>query len=163
VPVVLTDEEFLREAVAGVLAREAIPAAVRGWADSQYTASPDAPAERQGLTRIGLEERLGGLGGGIVELAVMSEELGRVALPRDCLLGGCSALQLVGVARQEGGIPRAGAPNGAPGVAASEMTAAKLKLSSQRRRPPASVRPCHASTAAARHTRGPRTCCRIKV
>ncbi len=93
----LSDEqEFLREAVAGALAREATPAHVREWADARDAASADALAIRQGWTGIGLAEELGGQGGGIVELAVMGEELGRTATPWDRLLGGALALTLLG-------------------------------------------------------------------
>ena len=90
----LSDEqEFLREAVAGVLAREAAPAKVRAWADARDTAAADELAVRQGWTGIGLDERLGGQGGGIIELAVMAQELGRTATPWDRLLGSALALQ----------------------------------------------------------------------
>jgi alkylation response protein AidB-like acyl-CoA dehydrogenase len=92
----LSDEqEFLREAVAGVVGREATLARVRSWTDAGDTTPADALAQRQGWTGIGLDEELGGQGGGAVELAVMAEELGRAAVPWDRLLGGCLALQLL--------------------------------------------------------------------
>jgi alkylation response protein AidB-like acyl-CoA dehydrogenase len=93
----LSDEqEFLREAVAGVLAREATPAHVREWADARDATPADELAIRQGWTGIGLAEELGGQGGGVIELAVMAEELGRTATPWDRLLGNALALQLLG-------------------------------------------------------------------
>jgi alkylation response protein AidB-like acyl-CoA dehydrogenase len=94
--VALTDEQdFLREAVAGVVAREASPAHVRQWAQAGTASAADAVAARQGWTGIGLDEGLGGQGGDAVELMVLAEELGRGATPWDRLLGGCLALQLL--------------------------------------------------------------------
>src|SRR5215213_7362897 len=98
----LTDEqEFLREAVAGVVARDAGFLAVRGWADSQNFAEPDALAERQGWTGIGLDEERGGQGGGTIELAVLAEQLGRGAVPWDRTLAGCLAATLLSAAEGE--------------------------------------------------------------
>lgn len=98
----LTDEqEFLREAVAGALARGATPALVRGWAEARDSGPADQLAARQSWTGIGLSEELGGQGGGVIELAVMAEELGGVAAPWDRLLGAVLALQLLGAAESE--------------------------------------------------------------
>lgn len=95
----LTDEqEFLREAVAGTLARGATAALVRSWAEFRDTGPADQLAIKQGWTGISLSEDLGGQGGGIIELAVMAEELGRVAAPWDRLLGAVLAQQLLGAA-----------------------------------------------------------------
>jgi alkylation response protein AidB-like acyl-CoA dehydrogenase len=93
----LTDEqEFLREAVAGTVARGATPALIREWAEAGDSGPADTLAERQGWTGIGLEEERGGQGGGIIELAVMAEELGRASVPWDRLLGAVLAQQLLG-------------------------------------------------------------------
>jgi alkylation response protein AidB-like acyl-CoA dehydrogenase len=93
----LTDEqEFLREAVAGTLARGATPAQVRAWAGARDPGPAGQLAQRQGWTGIGLDEERGGQGGGIVELAVMAEELGRASVPWDRLLGAVLAQQLLG-------------------------------------------------------------------
>jgi alkylation response protein AidB-like acyl-CoA dehydrogenase len=93
----LSDEqEFLREAVAGALARGATPALVREWAEARDARPANTLAQRQGWTGIGLDEERGGQGGGIIELAVMAEELGRAAVPWDRLLGAVLALQLLG-------------------------------------------------------------------
>ena len=98
----LTDEqEFLREAVAGVLAREATLARVREWADARDTRAADALAVRQGWTGIGLSEELGGQGGGIIELAVLAEQLGAASTPWDRLLGSALALQALGAATSD--------------------------------------------------------------
>jgi alkylation response protein AidB-like acyl-CoA dehydrogenase len=96
VRVELTDEqEFLREAVAGAVARDAPFSAVRGWAESQDFSEPDTLAERQGWTGIGLDEERGGQGGGTIELAVLAEQLGRGAVPWDRTLAGCLAAGLL--------------------------------------------------------------------
>jgi alkylation response protein AidB-like acyl-CoA dehydrogenase len=91
-----TDEqELLREAVAGVVAREAPFAAVREWAQAGQLAAADALAVRQGWTGIGLAEDAGGQGGGTLELAVLAEELGRGAVPWDRTLAGCVCAPLL--------------------------------------------------------------------
>jgi alkylation response protein AidB-like acyl-CoA dehydrogenase len=95
----LSDEQqFLRSAVAGVVAREAPLATVREWTQSGDLSAADALAERQGWTGIGLDESLGGQGGGVVELAVLAEELGRGAVPWDRTLGGCLTSLLLSAA-----------------------------------------------------------------
>jgi alkylation response protein AidB-like acyl-CoA dehydrogenase len=86
----LSDEqEFLREAVAGVVARDAGLSKVRGWAEDGAFAASNALAESQGWTGIGLSEEAGGQGGTTVELAVLAEQLGRGAVPWDRTLAGC--------------------------------------------------------------------------
>ncbi|MEA2124442.1 MAG: hypothetical protein QOI80_1224, partial [Solirubrobacteraceae bacterium] len=98
----LTDEqEFLREAVAGAVARDAPFTAVRRWAESQDFTEPDTLAERQGWTGIGLDEERGGQGGGTIELAVLAEQLGRGAVPWDRTLAGCLAAQLLAAAEDD--------------------------------------------------------------
>src|SRR4051812_34342161 len=105
-----TDEqEFLREAVAGIVAREAPFSTVRGWADDGDLAAADALAARQGWTGIGLDEAHGGQGGGPLELAVLAEELGRGAVPWDRTLAGCLAAPLLAAA---GAHPLAGGAGG---------------------------------------------------
>src|SRR4030088_1531173 len=103
----LTDEqEFLQDAVAGVLAREATFRDVRVWAQTNDLAQADALAARQGWTGIGLDEHLGGQGGGVVELAVVAEQLGRGAVPWDRAFAGCLATRLLASADgQEAGKP----------------------------------------------------------
>jgi len=88
--VVWTDEqEFLRDAVAGVVAREAQFTTVRTWTEARELAAADALAARQGWTGIGLDEEHGGQGGSTLELAVLAEQLGRGAVPWDRTLAGC--------------------------------------------------------------------------
>jgi alkylation response protein AidB-like acyl-CoA dehydrogenase len=96
-----TDEqEFLREAVAGVVTREASFTTVRSWAQDGAAAA-DALAARQGWTGVGLDEDLGGQGGGTLELAVLAEQLGRGAVPWDRTLAGCLAAPLLAAAGSE--------------------------------------------------------------
>src|SRR3954452_9992384 len=105
-----TDEqEFLREAVAGVVTREAPFATVRGWADGDLGPA-DALAARQGWTGIGLGEDAGGQGGGPLELAVLAEELGRGAVPWDRTLAGCLAAPLLAPAGGEEALALAASP-----------------------------------------------------
>ena len=98
-----TDEqEFLREAVAGVVTREAPFSTVRGWAESGETAAADELAARQGWTGIGLDEDAGGQGGATLELAVLAEQLGYGAVPWDRTLAGCLAAPLLAAAGARG-------------------------------------------------------------
>jgi alkylation response protein AidB-like acyl-CoA dehydrogenase len=113
----LSDEqEFLREAVAGVVAREASFAAVRGWTETGDVAPADLLARRQGWAGIGLGEEAGGQGGGALELAVLAEQLGRGAVPWDATLAGCLALPLLARAG-EGAAELAAATAEGPGAA----------------------------------------------
>jgi alkylation response protein AidB-like acyl-CoA dehydrogenase len=89
------EQEFLREAVAGVVAREAQFTTVREWAEANDVGAADALAVRQGWTGIGLDEDAGGQGGGSVELAVLAEQLGRGAVPWDRTLAGCLCAPLL--------------------------------------------------------------------
>src|SRR4051794_3295045 len=83
-----TDEQqFLREAVRGAIDREAPLARVRDWVLGDvvdYAPARDL-AVRQGWTGIGIPEEAGGQGGGLLELAILAEELGRGAVPADAL------------------------------------------------------------------------------
>src|SRR5438067_303355 len=89
------EQEFLREAVSGVVTREAPFAMVRAWTQAGDVGAADALAARQGWTGIGLDEALGGQGGGVLELAVLAEQLGRGAVPWDRTLAGCLAAPLL--------------------------------------------------------------------
>jgi alkylation response protein AidB-like acyl-CoA dehydrogenase len=87
--------------VAGVVAREAAMAAVRGWTERGDLGAAAVIAAHQGWTGIGLAEELGGQGGGVMELAVVAEQLGRGAVPWDRTLGGCIAMPLLAAAGSE--------------------------------------------------------------
>lgn len=83
-----TDEQqFLREAVRGTLEREASFATVRGWVLEEGVDHRPALelAAGAGWTGIGVPEERGGQGGGLVELTILAEELGRAAVPADPL------------------------------------------------------------------------------
>lgn len=83
-----TDEQqFLRESVRGTVDREAPLARVREWVlgDRPRHDEALALAVRQGWTGIGIPDDVGGQGGGLLELAILAEELGRGAVPADCL------------------------------------------------------------------------------
>jgi alkylation response protein AidB-like acyl-CoA dehydrogenase len=83
-----TDEQqFLQEAVRGTLDREAPLARVREWVleDGVDHGPALALAVRQGWTGIGVDEDRGGQGGGLLELTILAEELGRGAVPADPL------------------------------------------------------------------------------
>jgi alkylation response protein AidB-like acyl-CoA dehydrogenase len=84
----LTDEQqFLRESVRGIVAREAPLSQVRDWALGDRIDHVPALelAVRQGWTGIGIPEQAGGQGGSLIELAILAEELGRGAVPADGL------------------------------------------------------------------------------
>lgn len=83
-----TDEQqALREAVRGVVARDASFAKVRAWVLEEEIdhAAPHEVAVNQGFTGIGIPEEAGGQGGGLLEAAILAEELGRGAVPADGL------------------------------------------------------------------------------
>ena len=105
----LSDEQrFLEEAVAGVVAREAGLASVRRWTETGDLGAADELAVQQGWTGIGLAEELGGQGGGVMELAVVAEQLGRGAVPWDRTLAGCLALPLLASAGTDTAVALAG-------------------------------------------------------
>jgi alkylation response protein AidB-like acyl-CoA dehydrogenase len=105
----LTDEQrFLEEAVAGVVAREASFASVRRWTESGDLGAADDLAVQQGWTGIGLADELGGQGGGVMELAVVAEQLGRGAVPWDRTLAGCLTLPLLADSGTDAAVALAG-------------------------------------------------------
>jgi alkylation response protein AidB-like acyl-CoA dehydrogenase len=83
-----TDEQqFLRESVRGTIEREAPLARVREWVLGERVEHADAlaMAVRQGWTGIGIADECGGQGGGVLELSILAQELGRGAVPADGL------------------------------------------------------------------------------
>jgi len=81
-----TDEQdMLRESVRGALERGMSPTQARTMLESGDGAPARELARAQGWTGIGVPEELGGQGGGLVELAILFEELGRASGP-DVLL-----------------------------------------------------------------------------
>lgn len=81
-----TDEQqFLREAVRGTVDRDLSFARVREQVlegDLDHRAAHEI-AVAQGWTGIGIPEEAGGQGGGLLELSILAEELGRGAVPAD--------------------------------------------------------------------------------
>lgn len=78
----LTDEQtMLRDAVRGTLDREVPLTQVRSWCETRQAGEPHAIAVRQGWVGIGSDESEGGQGGGLVEVALVAEELARAAVP----------------------------------------------------------------------------------
>lgn len=81
-----TDEQqFLREAVRGTVDRDLSFSRVREQVlegDIDHRAAHDI-AVAQGWTGIGIPEEAGGQGGGLLELSILAEELGRGAVPAD--------------------------------------------------------------------------------
>ena len=76
-----TDEQdMLRAAVRGALARARPLPVVRTALDGPGEL-PAGLAEAQGWSGIGIAEEAGGQSGGVVELAILCEELGRAAVP----------------------------------------------------------------------------------
>lgn len=99
----LSEEQlFLRDSVAGAIARGASPGAVRAWLDGDDLTAADALAASSGWTGLGLDEDLGGQGGGVEELAVLAEQLGRGAVPWDRTLAACLAGPLLAQAGPQG-------------------------------------------------------------
>jgi alkylation response protein AidB-like acyl-CoA dehydrogenase len=92
------EQQFLREAVRGAVDREAPLARVRDWVLGDVVDHSPAwdLAVRQGWTGIGVPEDAGGQGGGMLELAILAEELGRGAVPADALYATLLAALLLG-------------------------------------------------------------------
>ena len=75
------EHEELRAAVQGWAEARGVAAVVREALDAESDALPPywGDLAAQGLLAIHLDEELGGQGAGVVELAVVAEELGRAA------------------------------------------------------------------------------------
>jgi len=83
----LTDEQdMLRASVRGTLQRAAPIGRVREWLAEGTGTEATAVAVQQGWTGIGVEESVGGQGGGLVEIVLVAEEHARAAAP-GALLG----------------------------------------------------------------------------
>ena len=99
-----TDEQqFLREAVRGTVDRDLTLARVREQVledDVDHRAAHDI-AVAQGWTGIGIPEEAGGQGGGLLELSILAEELGRGAVPADGVYATILAALALGSAEGE--------------------------------------------------------------
>jgi alkylation response protein AidB-like acyl-CoA dehydrogenase len=100
VRVSFTDEQdILRDAIRGALARDAGLDKVRRWSDADNFAAFDVVIDDNAWDGIGVAEDLGGQGGGLVEQAILFEELGRAGAPSGSLLVSALAAAL-GLANQ---------------------------------------------------------------
>jgi alkylation response protein AidB-like acyl-CoA dehydrogenase len=88
------EQDFLREAVRGALEREAPVPQVREWSEAGDFSAFTAVARAQGWSGIGIAEEREGQGGGLVEQAILFEELGRAAAPSGGLLASALAAAL---------------------------------------------------------------------
>jgi len=105
------EQDMLRDMVRSALESEASLPKVRRWAEAQDSAEFDRFVASQGWAGLGWPEALGGQGGGLLEQAVLFEELGRSAAPSGVLLAAnAMALSLL--------LPLASSPDARPGVAA---------------------------------------------
>lgn len=99
-----TDEQqFLREAVRGTVDRDLSLARVREHVlegDVDHRAAHGI-AVAQGWTGIGIPEEAGGQGGGLLELSILAEELGRGAVPADGVYATILAALALGSAEGE--------------------------------------------------------------
>ncbi|MEA2170705.1 MAG: hypothetical protein QOF76_4005, partial [Solirubrobacteraceae bacterium] len=95
------EQAFLREAVRGAVDREAPLARVREWVLEGGTVRTAALAEQQGWCGIGIDEDAGGQGGGLMELAILAEELGRGAVPADNLYATLLAARLLAASGED--------------------------------------------------------------
>jgi alkylation response protein AidB-like acyl-CoA dehydrogenase len=78
----LSDEQTAYQAaLRDWIGKEAGPGAVRTWLDAGDAGSFEAAFDANGWSGVGIPESVGGEGGGLVELALTAEELGRSAVP----------------------------------------------------------------------------------
>jgi alkylation response protein AidB-like acyl-CoA dehydrogenase len=90
------EQEAYREAFRGWLAKVADTAAVREWLEAGDTATFARRLAADGWSGVGVAEEIGGQGGGLLELALTAEELGRSAAPSAGWLASVVAAPLVG-------------------------------------------------------------------
>ncbi|GAB3379514.1 acyl-CoA dehydrogenase family protein [Amycolatopsis echigonensis] len=80
------DQELFRDAFRGWLERFAAVEDVRGWLDSGDSAPFEQRFVEEGWFSVGSPESLGGQGGGLLDLALAAEQLGRAAAPSSAWL-----------------------------------------------------------------------------
>jgi alkylation response protein AidB-like acyl-CoA dehydrogenase len=89
----LADEQMMfQESFRGWLERFATPEAVRGWLRSGDPSAFEDRMTSEGWFGVGTPEDLGGQGGGLLEMALTAEELGRCAAPSGAWLGSVLAI-----------------------------------------------------------------------
>ena len=75
------EQRMLQESLVGWLRRAATPAAVRRWLDEGDPAGFESALAEEGWLALGTDEQRGGQGGGLLELAIVAEQLGRTCAP----------------------------------------------------------------------------------
>jgi alkylation response protein AidB-like acyl-CoA dehydrogenase len=85
---------MLQSAVREMLARDAAIARIREWTEADDLRTFSSIAAGQGWFAIGVPEELGGQGGGLIERALLLEEIGRAGAPSGGLLAAAVALDL---------------------------------------------------------------------
>jgi alkylation response protein AidB-like acyl-CoA dehydrogenase len=86
------EQQLLQDVIRATLERDAPLARIRQWGDSEDLAPFNHLAARQGWSGIGVDDHIGGQGGGMVERAILFEQLGRAAAPNGGLLTSMLAL-----------------------------------------------------------------------
>lgn len=80
------EQQMFQDAIRGCLQRDVPLTRTRTWAEAGLLGEFDEFSARQGWPGLGITEDAGGQGGGMVELALFFEELGRAAVPSGRLL-----------------------------------------------------------------------------
>ncbi len=75
------DQELVRDSFRGWLERFAPAETVRGWLDARDSTDFERRFVAEGWFAVGSPEDCGGQGGGLLELALVAEQLGRTAAP----------------------------------------------------------------------------------
>jgi alkylation response protein AidB-like acyl-CoA dehydrogenase len=98
----LSEEQAdFRSVLADWLSARCAPAAVRGWLDDGDPSAFEDRFMAEGWFAVGSPEDLGGQGGGLVELALAAEELGRCTAPTAGWLGSVLAVPALAAAPEE--------------------------------------------------------------
>jgi alkylation response protein AidB-like acyl-CoA dehydrogenase len=100
------EQDAYQEAFRGWLSDAAPPHAVRRWLDDGDGLAFESRFAGDGWAGVGLAEDRGGQGGGMIELALTAEELGRAAAPSASWLA--TVLAMPALAGQDGGTQAGG-------------------------------------------------------
>ncbi|MEU0463576.1 acyl-CoA dehydrogenase family protein [Amycolatopsis sp. NPDC006131] len=89
------DQELFRDSFRGWLDRFAPAEAVRGWLDAGDAGVFERRFVEEGWFSVGTPESAGGQGGGLLELALAAEQLGRSAAPSSAWLASVPAVPML--------------------------------------------------------------------